>query len=139
MALNSSDIGLMAFQKFLEVLRSGKTKSLVEYTSNFRAEPFVMIDSECVFIDEMYDIMQSLQSQYAAYYLLAMSAMTTIGSCSFLSHLVVLQCIAGLIVGDQCCSFLSHLVVLQYINEQDVQAMSCSFLSHLVVLQSCAD
>lgn len=87
MALNSSDIGLMAFQKFLEVLRSGQTKSLVEYTSNFRAEPFVMIDSECVFIDEMYDIMQSLQSQYAAYYLLAMSAMTTIGNIQVAQHM----------------------------------------------------
>lgn len=87
MALNSSDVGLMAVQKFLDVLRSGKTKSLVEYTSNFRAEPFVMLDSECVFIDEMYDVMQSLQSQYAAYYLLAMSAMTTIGNIQVSQHM----------------------------------------------------
>lgn len=87
MALNSTDIGLMAFQKFLDVLRAGKVKSLAEYTQNFRAEPYVMIDSECVFLDEMHDIMQSLQSQYAAYYMLAMSSMTTINNVQVAQHM----------------------------------------------------
>lgn len=87
MALNSGDIGLIAFQKFLDVLRSGKVKSLTEYTKNFRAEPFVMLDSDCVFIEEMYDVMQSLQSQYAAYYVLAMSAMTTINNVQVAQHM----------------------------------------------------
>ena len=87
MALNSNDIGLAAFQKFIDVLRSGKVKSLTEYTRNFRAEPFVMIDSECVFEDVMYDVMQSLQSQYAGYYMLAMSTMTTIGNIQVAQHM----------------------------------------------------
>ena len=87
MAMNSSDVGLIAFQKFLEVLRTGHVKSLAEYTQNFRAEPFVLVDSECVFLEEMFDVMQSLQSQYAAYYLLAMSAMTTIGNVQVAQHM----------------------------------------------------
>lgn len=87
MALNSTDVGLMAVQKIVDLMRAGKTKSLVEYTRNLRAEPFVMLDSECVFIDEMYDVMQSLQSQYAAYYLLAMSMMTTINNAQVSQHL----------------------------------------------------
>lgn len=87
MALNSSDIGLMAFQKFLDVLRAGKAKSLAEYTQSFRAEPYVMIDNECIFLDVMYDVMQSLQSQYSAYYMLAMSAMTTINNVQVAEHM----------------------------------------------------
>lgn len=87
MALNTSDMGLIAFQKFLDVVRSGKMKSLAGYTRAFRAEPFVLLDSECVFIDETFDVMQSLQSQYAALYLMAMSAMTTIGNASVARHM----------------------------------------------------
>lgn len=87
MAMNSSDVGLLAFQKFLDVLRTGHVKSLAEYTQNFRAEPFVLVDSECVFLEEMFDVMQSLQSQFAAYYLLAMSALTTIGNVQVAQHM----------------------------------------------------
>lgn len=88
MALNVSDVGLMAFQKAMDIFRSSGSKSLIEYTSSHRAEPFVILDSECVFLDETSDVMHSLQSQYAAYYVLAMSMLTTtIGNVQVSRHM----------------------------------------------------
>ena len=110
MALNSNDIGLAAFQKFIDVLRSGKVKSLTEYTRNFRAEPFVMIDSECVFEDVMYDVMQSLQSQYAGYYMLAMSTMTTIGNIQVAAASSELR--EGLSLFMCCATWILPIVVM---------------------------
>lgn len=79
--------GLMSFQNLIDLMREGSTKSLIEYTKGLRAEPYVMLDSECVFLDETSDVMQSLQSQYSGFYLLAMSTMSTLNNPIVVRHM----------------------------------------------------
>lgn len=60
-------------------LRKSKSKSLIEYTKPTRVEPIVLIDNKLSSLSFMPDVMQSLNSIFAAYYLQAVSLMVNVG------------------------------------------------------------
>jgi len=59
--------------------RSG---SLVEYTKSARVEPLMIIGSDCVNLEYMSDVAQSLQSLFSGYYLQGVALMTQINGVS---------------------------------------------------------
>lgn len=59
--------------------------SLVGYTQAARVEPLCLVDTDALFVDELSDVLQSMQSIFAGYYLQAVSLDSTIG------HIKVLE------------------------------------------------
>lgn len=78
--ISLSDIGLTSIGKAIDLLRSGRSESLIDYTRPTRVEPIVLIDRECVHMEVMTDIMQSLQSIFAGYYLQAVAINNVVGN-----------------------------------------------------------
>lgn len=71
-------------------------KSLVDVTSVARVEPITMIDADCVNIPAITDIVQSMQSLFAGYYLQAVNLMTDVGSVNLINRLAPLNPNRGL-------------------------------------------
>lgn len=76
---NNLESGLATVQKIAQLWKSGQPTSLIEFTKAARVEPIVLIDSDVMLTTELPDVMQSLLSQYAGYYTMAMSLMTNVG------------------------------------------------------------
>jgi hypothetical protein len=70
-----SDIGNIAAR----LSNNAKTTSLVEFTSAARVEPLTIVGSDCVNLEYLPDVLQSLQSLFSGYYLQAISLTATIG------------------------------------------------------------
>lgn len=66
-------------------------KSLVDVASVARVEPIVMVDADCVHIEAIGDVMQTVQSMFAGYYLQAINMMATVGGVSVASKLAPLN------------------------------------------------
>lgn len=58
---------------------SQKTTSLVEFTSAARVEPLTIVGSDCVNLEYLPDVLQSLQSLFSGYYLQAVALTATVG------------------------------------------------------------
>lgn len=63
----------------LNVLRN---RSLVDVANVARVEPITMVDADCINIQEIGDIMQSMHSLFSGYYLQAVAMMGSIGGVS---------------------------------------------------------
>ena len=82
-----SDIGLSAIRKITDLWSGAKADSLIDYTRNLRVEPITLIDSDLLYHDGLPEVMQSLQSLFAGYYLQAVAVSTTVGKISVMRHL----------------------------------------------------
>ena len=64
-----------------------KNNSLVEYTHGARVEPLTIIGADCINVDFIPDVMQSLQSLFSGYYLQAVAMSTQINGVSVTRNL----------------------------------------------------
>lgn len=76
------NVGLRALSRIPELFRAGRSSSLVEFTREVRVEPTVLMDSQCVFMNETPEVMQSLASIFTGYYLQAAALSMSIGGVS---------------------------------------------------------
>lgn len=82
-----ADIGLRAISAIKDIWSRDKEKiatqfkadSLVDYTKTCRVEPIMLVDSDCLFYDNMDTVSQSMLSIFAGYYLQAVAISMTIG------------------------------------------------------------
>lgn len=65
--------------RFPDLFRSIRADSLVEYTQVTRAEPITLIDASAVHLPYITDVMQSLSSIFAGYYLQAIAISVNVG------------------------------------------------------------
>lgn len=68
-----------ATPQVLELMRTAKTGSLIEYTKQTRVEPLTLIEKRAVFLPFMHDVMQTLNSLFTAYYLQAVAMSVNVG------------------------------------------------------------
>jgi len=61
--------------------------SLIDYTKVARVEPIVLIDTDCLYLDEIHEVQQSLLTIFAGYYLQAMAISATIGNVNVMRNL----------------------------------------------------
>jgi hypothetical protein len=61
--------------------------SYISFTQPARVEPITLIDTDCLYSEILPDTMQSLLSQFAAFYLQAFSLSTNVGSVNVARHL----------------------------------------------------
>jgi hypothetical protein len=87
MNIASSGIGLSEIRKAIDLVRAGKSDSLIDYTQPSRVEPIVLIDSSLLYYDGLQDVMQSLLSTFAGYYLQAVALSATVGKIEVMRHL----------------------------------------------------
>lgn len=73
------DTGLTAISRAIDWMKALKSESLVDYTRTARVEPIALVDADCVFHENIEDIMQSLLSQFTGFYLIAVSLSCTVG------------------------------------------------------------
>lgn len=62
------------------ISKNSKTTSLVEFTSSARVEPLTLVSSDCINLEYLPDVLQSLQSLFTGYYLQAVSLTATVGN-----------------------------------------------------------
>lgn len=82
-----SDIGLSVIRKVTDLWAASKSDSLIDYTAPSRVEPIALIDADCMYHDMLPDVMQSLQSIFAGYYLQAMAISMNVGKVEVMRHL----------------------------------------------------
>ena len=82
-----SDIGLSLIRKITDLWRGAKSDSLIDYTQVARVEPIVLIDTDCLYLDSISEVQQSLLSIFAGYYLQAVAISTSIGKIEVMHHL----------------------------------------------------
>lgn len=80
-------LGLSSIHKILDLWRGAKSDSLIDYTQVARVEPIVLVDSDCLYLDSLPEVQQSLLSIFAGYYLQAIAISTTIGKIDVTRHL----------------------------------------------------
>jgi hypothetical protein len=91
----AAEIGLSVIRKITDLwlkekinnTAAMKADSLVEYTKVARVEPIVLIDTDCLYVESLPDIQQSLLSIFAGYYLQAIAISTNIGKINVIRHL----------------------------------------------------
>jgi len=81
------NLGLGMIRKITDLWSASKSDSLIDYTQVARVEPIVLIDADCVYLESMSDIQQSLLSIFAGYYLQAVAISTSIGKVEVKHHL----------------------------------------------------
>lgn len=86
-AIDLANIGLGSVRRIVDLWSSSRADSLIDYTKVARVEPFVLIDSNCLFAEMTPDVMQSLQSIFTGYYLQAVAVSANIGNVSVLRQL----------------------------------------------------
>lgn len=59
---------------------NAKNTSLVEFTSAARVEPLTIVGSDCIHLEYLPEVLQSLQSIFSGYYLQAIALTATIGN-----------------------------------------------------------
>lgn len=71
---------LMACGRIADLFRSARSKSLVDYTKPTRSEPICLVDETLIPLeDKLSDVLQSLTSIYAGYYLQAIAISVNVG------------------------------------------------------------
>lgn len=84
---NAVEIGLGSFHHIVDLWRSGKSDSLIDYTRVTRVEPIALVDNDVLFSDMTPEIMQSLLATFAGYYLQAAALSLTVGKVEIMRHL----------------------------------------------------
>lgn len=82
-----SNLGISAIRRITDLWRGAKSDSLIDYTQVARVEPIVLIDSDCLYLDLLPEVQQSLLSIFAGYYLQAIAISTTVGKIDVRRHL----------------------------------------------------
>ncbi len=82
-----SDIGLGTIRKIADLWAGAKSDSLIDYTQVARVEPIVLIDTDCMYVESLPDIMQSNLSIFAGYYMQAFNISATVGKIEVTRHL----------------------------------------------------
>lgn len=82
-----ADIGLSAIRRVTDLWAAGKADSLIDYTSVARVEPITLIDADCLYHEDIGQVMQSMLSIFAGYYLQAVAISTTVGKIEVVKHL----------------------------------------------------
>jgi len=82
-----ADIGLSAIRKITDLWSGAKADSLIDYTRVARVEPIVLIDNDCLYLESLPEVMQSLQSIFSGYYLQAIAISTNVGKVEVMRHL----------------------------------------------------
>lgn len=82
-----ADVGLSAIRKITDLWSGAKADSLIDYTRVARVEPIVLIDNDCLYLESLPEVMQSLQSIFAGYYLQAIAISTNVGKIEVMRHL----------------------------------------------------
>jgi hypothetical protein len=78
---------LATINGIVDIWRSAKSDSLIDYTRVTRVEPVCLIDAEALFLDAISEVQQSLLSIFSGYYLQAAAISTTVGRIDVLRHL----------------------------------------------------
>lgn len=80
--------GLSTLSDALRSLDQLRTSdSLISYTRSARVEPITLLDSDCMYLDITPEVMQSLLSTFAGYYLQAWAMSAVIGNISVMQQL----------------------------------------------------
>lgn len=87
MLSNVVQIGIQAINKITDLWAAGTSDSLIDYTSPSRVEPIALIDSDALYHEALPQVMQSLLSQFAGYYLQAIAISATVGKINVSRHL----------------------------------------------------
>lgn len=82
-----SNLGISAIRRITDLWRGAKSDSLIDYTQVARVEPIVLIDADCLYLDLLPEVQQSLLSIFAGYYLQAIAVSTTVGRIDVRRHL----------------------------------------------------
>jgi len=82
-----SNVGLSVFRKITDLWKGSRSDSLIDYTQVARVEPIVLIDTDCLYLDSLPDIQQSILSIFAGYYLQAVAISTSVGKIEVMRHL----------------------------------------------------
>lgn len=70
---------LTACGKIPELFRAARSDSLVKYTKVTRVEPVTLVDSKAAFLPYTHDVLQTLNSIFAGYYLQAVAISVNVG------------------------------------------------------------
>jgi hypothetical protein len=84
------ETGMSAFMNVGSAINAGlqgANSSLIEFTKPTQVEPIVVVDNSVVYNDVLPDVMQSLLSQFAGYYLQAAALLTNIDRVTVLRQL----------------------------------------------------
>ena len=82
-----SNLGLSAIRRITDLWRGAKSDSLIDYTQVTRVEPIALIDADCLYLDLLPEVQQSMLSIFAGYYLQAVAISTTVGKIEVHRHL----------------------------------------------------
>lgn len=72
-----------------------KDRSLIDVASVARVEPIVMVDADCMNVEALPDLMQSLHSMFSGYYLQAVNMVNTVGGVTVAQRLAPFNPNAG--------------------------------------------
>lgn len=78
--MSTDQTTLLVVRKIQDLWRAGKADSLIDYTQESRVEPIALIGTDVLFNDMLPEVMQSLLSQFAGYYLQAVAISMTVGN-----------------------------------------------------------
>ena len=82
-----ANVGLSAIRKITDLWKGARSDSLIDYTQVARVEPIVLIDTDCLYLDSLSEVQQSLLSIFAGYYLQAVAISTSVGKIEVMRHL----------------------------------------------------
>jgi hypothetical protein len=80
-------IGLNGIVTAIKLMRAGQAHSLIDYAKATRVQPLCLVGSDMLFEAATPEIMQSLLSTFAGFYLQAVAVSTTVGRISVLEKL----------------------------------------------------
>lgn len=87
MATMATAVGISVFRRIADLWRGGVSDSLIDYTQVARVEPIVLIDADCLYLESLPEVQQSLLSIFAGYYLQAVAISANVGKVNVMHHL----------------------------------------------------
>jgi hypothetical protein len=74
-------VGQAAIKMFMDRAAAvGASTDLVSFSQAARVEPLVLVDTDALYVEELHDVLQSMQSIFAGYYLQALSLDSALGN-----------------------------------------------------------
>lgn len=83
----SADAALTGIRKIADIWAAAKPDSLIDVTRQLRVEPITLVDQDCLLLDSLPEVMQSLLSIFAGYYLQAVAVTMQVGDVQVGRHL----------------------------------------------------
>lgn len=120
---NTITTTLTAVGKIPDLLRSARAGSLIEYTKTTRVEPVVLVDQGAVALPYIHDVLQSVNSIFAGYYLQAVALSLNVGKVDTIRVLDKVNPArdpaenAGMFIGDMLLSEESYKYGLPVIGQ----------------------